>query len=135
VEDGDVEAVLREGEFLGDEGQGEVDGVGFEVVAEGEVAEHLEEGVMAASVADVFEVVVLAAGADAFLGGGSARVVALFQSEEGVLELVHACVGEQEGGIIRGDERPGANDAVSAGGKEVEKALSGFVACHGDSFG
>ena len=39
----------------------------LEVVAEGEIAEHLEEGVMARGVADVIEVVVLAAGADAFL--------------------------------------------------------------------
>ena len=43
------------------------DGVFLEVVAEAEVAQHLEEGVMAVGEADVFEVVVLASGAHAFL--------------------------------------------------------------------
>ena len=44
----------------------------LEVVAEGPVAEHLEEGVVVGVVADVFEVVVLAAGADALLRVGCA---------------------------------------------------------------
>ena len=111
---------------------GEVDGVGLEVVAEGEVAQHLEEGVMAAGVADVLEVVVLAAGADAFLRAGGARVVALFQAQEDVLELVHARVGEQQRGVVGGHERRAADDAVASFGKKVEKALSDFVTCHGE---
>ena len=52
----------------------EGDRVGLEVVAEREVAEHLEERVVARRVADVVEVVVLAAGAHALLRGGRARV-------------------------------------------------------------
>jgi hypothetical protein len=44
----------------------------LEIVAEGEVAEHLEEGVVAGGVADIVEVVVLAAGAHAFLRRGGA---------------------------------------------------------------
>ena len=77
-EDGDVElggvdaAPVGRGEQL----PGVGDGVALEVVAEGEVAEHLEEGVVAAGEADVLEVVVLAAGADAFLASGGAGVVA-----------------------------------------------------------
>ena len=43
------------------------DGLPLEVVAEREVAEHLEKGVVAGGVADVFQVVVLAAGAHALL--------------------------------------------------------------------
>ena len=39
----------------------------LEVVAEREVAQHLEEGVVAGGVADIVQVVVLAAGADALL--------------------------------------------------------------------
>ena len=61
----------------GDEVPGEADRVLLEVVAEGEVAQHLEEGVMARGVADVLEVVVFAAGAHAALAGGGAHVVAL----------------------------------------------------------
>jgi hypothetical protein len=39
----------------------------LEIVAEREVAEHLEEGVMTRGIADVVEVIVLAAGAHALL--------------------------------------------------------------------
>ena len=54
-------------ELLGDQVPGKLDGLFLEIVAEREIAEHLEEGVMARGVADIFEVVVLAAGAHAFL--------------------------------------------------------------------
>ena len=42
----------------------------FEIVAKGEVAEHLEKGVMPGRVAHVFQIVVLAAGPYAGLGRG-----------------------------------------------------------------
>ena len=73
AEDGDVELVLGQAVVLGDQVPGELDGFGFEVVAEGEIAQHLEERVMAARVADVLQVVVLAAGAHALLRAGGAR--------------------------------------------------------------
>ena len=44
----------------------------LEIIAEGEIAQHLEEGVVARGVADIVEIVVLAAGAHAFLHGGGA---------------------------------------------------------------
>jgi hypothetical protein len=59
---------------LGQQLPGVVDGVALEVVAEAEVTQHLEEGVVARGVADVFQVVVLAAGAHAALHGGGAGV-------------------------------------------------------------
>ncbi len=67
--DGHVEAVLGDAEPLlaGDQLPGEGDGVALEVVAKAEVAQHLKERVVAAGEANVFKVVVLAAGADAFL--------------------------------------------------------------------
>ena len=52
----------------------------LEVVAEGEVAEHLEERMVPARVADVLEIVVLAAGANAFLRRRRARVIALLHA-------------------------------------------------------
>ena len=67
AEDGDVELVFGQAVVLGDQVPGELDGFGLEIIAEGEIAQHLEEGVMAAGVADVFQVVMLAAGAHAFL--------------------------------------------------------------------
>ena len=131
AEDGDVEAVFGEAVVLGDQVPGEPDGIGFEVVAEGEVAQHLEEGVVAAGVADVFEVVVLAAGADAFLRGGGAGVVALLEPEEDFLELVHAGVGEQQRRVVGREQRRTAHDAMAVGLEEFEKALPYIVACHG----
>ena len=71
--DGDQQAVDRQPEFLGDQVPGELDRALLEIVAEREVAEHLEEGVVARRVADIVEVVVLAAGAHAFLRGRGAH--------------------------------------------------------------
>src|SRR6266851_7350392 len=78
-ENRDVELVFRNREPFGrsDQLPGVGDGFFLEVIAEGKVAEHLEKGVMALGEADIFEVVVLAAGADTFLRGGSLVVVAL----------------------------------------------------------
>src|SRR5690606_451001 len=59
--DGGPEAVPGQAELLRQEGPGEADGVALEVVAEREVAQHLEEGVVAGGLAHVLQVVVLAA--------------------------------------------------------------------------
>ena len=92
--DGDPQPLRRDAERAGDELPGEGDGLALEVVAEAEVAEHLEERVMARGVANVLEVVVLAAGADAALAAGRARIAAAVLAKEGVLELHHAGVGK-----------------------------------------
>ncbi len=129
-EDGDVELVFGDAEPVGrgDELPGEGDGVVLEVVAEAEVAEHFEKRMVAAGEADVFEVVVLAAGADAFLRSGGALVVALLDAEEDVFELVHACVGEEQRGVVGGDERGGVDAAVALGLKEAQKSFADVVA-------
>ena len=61
--------MLRIGSFssFGDEFPREADRVALEVVAKREIAEHLEERVMPRGVADLLEIVVLAACADALL--------------------------------------------------------------------
>ena len=134
AEDGDVELVFGEAEILGDEVPGELDGVGFEVVAEGEVAEHFEERVVAAGVADVFEVVVFAAGADALLRGCGAGVVAFFEALEDLLELIHAGVGEEQSGVVGRQKGAAAHEAMAAGVEEVEEALTDIVAGHRGPF-
>ena len=70
--DGGVEAVLGELPDVRDQFPGPFDGFFFEIIAEAPVAEHLEKGVVIGVQADVVEVVVFAAGADAFLGVGRA---------------------------------------------------------------
>ena len=96
----------------------------LEVVAEGEVAEHLEEGVVTGGEPDVLEVVVLAAGADALLGGGGAGVVALLAPGEHVLELDHAGVGEEQRRVVLRDERGALHPAVGALLEEAEEGLA-----------
>ena len=105
VVDGDEELVLRQAVLAGEQLPGVGDRLFLEVVAEGEVAEHLEEGVVAGRIADVVEVVVLAAGAYAFLAGGRADVVAMLDAGEDVLELDHAGVGEHQRRVVARHER------------------------------
>jgi hypothetical protein len=76
---------------------------------------------------DVFKVVVLAAGADTFLRGGGAIVVALLETEEDVLELVHAGVGEEQRGIAVRNERGAADAAMAFALKEFEEGLADIV--------
>ena len=72
--DGDQQLVRRQAEFLGDQVPGQLDRLFLEIVAEGEIAEHLEEGVVARGIADILQIVVLAAGAHAFLRRGGADI-------------------------------------------------------------
>ncbi len=92
-------------ELPGDEVPGELDGTILEIVAEREVAEHLEEGVMARGVADIVEIVVLAARAHAFLRAYRARIGALLKAGEHVLELHHAGIGEHQRRIVARHQR------------------------------
>ncbi len=126
VEDGGRQprGVEAEPPVAGDELPAPGDGVLLEVVAEGEVAQHLEEGVVPRGEAHVLEVVVLAAGAHALLGGGGAGVVALLPPGEDVLELDHARVGEEQGRVVLGDEGGGGDAAVAALLEEAEEGLA-----------
>ncbi len=102
----------------------------LEIVAEGKVAEHFEKRVMTIGEADVFEVVVLAAGADAFLARNGAAVVALLESEEDIFELVHPGVGEEQGGIVHGNERGTAHSSMAFLFEEAEEHFADFVSGH-----
>ena len=72
-----------------------------------------------AVLADIVEVVVLAAGANALLGIGSAlpggHCIGLVDgAQEDGLELVHASIGEQERGVIVRDDRGGGHCSMSS---------------------
>ena len=125
--DGRGELVLRQAEVLRHQIPGELDRALLEVVAEREVAEHLEEGVMARRVADIVEVVVLAAGAHAFLRGRGAHVGALLEAGEDVLELHHPGIGEHQGRVVARDERRRGHGLVAVPGKIVEEARPDLV--------
>ena len=132
-EDGGVEAILRQLPDLGQQAPRVGDRLGLEVVAEREVAEHLEERVMPRRRADVVEVVVLAADAHALLRRRGARVVPLLLAEEDVLELVHPGVGEQQGRVVARNERGAGHRTVTGRFEEVEEPTADFTRTHSRS--
>ena len=96
----------------------------FEVVAKAEVPQHLEKRVVAVGKADVFKIIVFAPGAHTFLRTRGPRVIAFFQAEKHVFELVHPRVGKKQSGIIRRDERRRVDLFVSV----LEEIIQKFAA-------
>ena len=76
--------------------------------------------------ADVLEVVVLAADANALLRRGGARVRPLFLAGEDVLELHHARVREHERRVVGRDERTRSDPLVLALRKEPKERFPNF---------
>ena len=125
--------VLVEAEIPRDEIPRKLDRALLEVVAEGKIAEHLEEGEMARGVADIVEVVVLAAGAHALLRRCGPDIGPLLQAGEDVLELHHAGIGEHQGRVVARHERRRGHDFVAVPGKIVEEARPDLVDAAHDS--
>jgi hypothetical protein len=125
--DGDPQPVLRQGEVAADQGPGQLDRALLEVVAEREVAEHLEEGAVAGGVADIVEVVVLAARAHALLRrGGPGRRRALRAGED-VLERDHPGVDEEQGGVAARHQRRGRDHRVVLAGEVAQEGATDLV--------
>src|SRR3546814_8603090 len=99
----------------------------LERIAEGEVAEHHEEGLLARGIADILEVVVLAARAHAFLRRRRPAVGPLLGAGEDVLELHHAGVGEHQGRIVARHQRRGRHHGVAVPGEVVEEGAADVV--------
>src|SRR5439155_26342249 len=108
----------------------ERDGVLFEIVTEREIAEHLEERVVAERRPDVVEVVVLAADAHHLLRRRRAGVLALFAAEKRVFELVHAGVREQQCGIVAWDQRGDRHDTVAVLSEVLKEGRPDLVGSH-----
>ena len=128
----DQQLVGRDAEVARQQGPGMLNGERLEVVAKTEVAQHLEECVVPGGVADIVEVVVLAARAHAFLGGGGARVGPALLAGEDVLELHHAAVGEQQRRVVARHQRAAWHDLVPMAGEVVQEGGADVVAAgHG----
>ena len=112
-EDRDKEAVLRKFQLLGDEFPSKANRVFFEVIAKGEVAEHFKERVVTGREADVFQIVVFAACANALLNGDGSRVRAGVFAQEHVFELNHAGVDEEKRRVVLRDERGALDHGVA----------------------
>ena len=114
--DGEVQAVERQLELLGDELKGPGASLLLGDAAKGEVAEHLKEGQVTAVLADAIDVV----GADALLAGDSADLLHGLLALVVLLKLVHAGVGKQQRRIV-GDEGRRRIELKTALLKEVEE--------------
>ena len=117
-----VDGVVLDQEFVG-----EMDRIGLEVVAEGKVAQHLEEGVVPGRATDVLQVVVLAPGAHTLLRAAGARARPLRLAGKDVLELVHPSVGEEQGRVVGRHQRRAGDLLMAMGHEGVEKLAANFV--------
>ena len=89
---------------------------------------------VARRVADIVEIIMLAAGAHAFLSRGGTPIGALFHAGEDVLELHHAGIGEHQRRIVTRNERRGRHELMPIGREIVEKCRPDVVdAAHGNS--
>jgi hypothetical protein len=105
---------------------GKVDRVALEIVAEGKIAQHLEERVVPRGIADVFQIVVLASGAHAPLRRSGALIRTQLLSQKHILELDHARIGKQQGRIVTGYQRTGGHHRVPALGKKFQELAADF---------
>ena len=124
-EDGRVQTVWLKADPLGAGQKFPCPGNGFllEVIAEGEVAQHLKIRAVAGRVADVFNV----AGADALLTGGDAVARGLFLAGEPGLHGGHACVDEQDGFVVLRNERKAWQTQMALRFKELQVHLAQLI--------
>ena len=121
------EPLLVEAVVLRDQRPGKLDGGVLEVVAEREIAQHLEESMVARRIADIVEIVVLAAGAHAFLRGGRALERQRLHAGEDVLELHHARIGEHERRIVARHKRAGRHMFMAVLAEEIDECSADIV--------
>ena len=124
-----IEPVFGQAIHLRQEFPGPAQRFVLEVIADRPVAQHFEHRVVCAVVAYVFQVVVFARHAQAFLGVGDAPVIGHLVAEEEILELVHPRVGEHEGRILFVHNRRRRHNFMLFGGKKVQEKLSDFGRC------
>ena len=131
VVDRGVEVLLGEAEAAvgdrpGGELPGQLDGAFLEVVAEAEVAVHLEERAVARGLTDLLDV----EGAHALLHAGGARVGRGLLPEEVRLERHHAGVDEQQRGVVV-EQRSTGDDGVPTLLEEAQPAAADLGGLHG----
>ena len=127
VIDGDQQLVLGNPEIAGQQFPGIGDGLFLEIVAKAEIAQHFKEGMVARGVTHIVEVVVLAAGAHAFLRRGRAGIVAVFQPGEQVLELHHPRIGEHQRRVVARHQGRAFDAAMAVPFVEVEEGRADVV--------
>ena len=127
---GNPELFRRQAQVAGKKLPGEAYRLALEIIPEAEIAEHFKKGVVARGVAHIFQVVVLAAGAHAALAAGRAHIGPRISAEEGVLELVHARVGEQQRRVVGGHQRATRHAGVPLLLEIGQKGLANLTRSH-----
>ncbi len=126
VVDGNPQQVSVDAECLGCQLPAPRDDLALEVVAEAEVAEHLEEHQVTLGTADIVEIVVLATRSGALLAADGPLVRRHFITDEEGLERHHAGHGEQHGRIVW-NQTGRWHHSVSACREEIEKGVAQLV--------
>ena len=121
----DIELIDGQLQLLGDEFPGPAGSVLLEVIAEGEVAQHLEVGAVAGGLADIFDI----GGADALLaaGGTEAAVRQEFLAGEVLFQRRHAGIDEQKACLILRHQRRRGQAGMPLADKKFEKTLTQLV--------
>ena len=101
-----------------------LEGFTLEVVTKRPVAQHFEEGMVACGVTHILQVIVLATCTQAGLHRCSSVVRAFVGTQEHILELDHARVGEHQCGVVAGHQRTGFHDGVALGCKKFQERLA-----------
>ena len=121
--DGGVQAILVQPHHLRQKFPAPGNGLVLEIVAEGEVAQHLKIGAVAGGLADIFNV----AGADALLAGADPVTGRLLFALEVGLHGGHAGVDEQKAGVVLGNQREAGQAQMALALKKAQKHLSQLV--------
>ena len=100
-----------------------MDGVLFEVVPKGEIAQHLKVGAVAGSFADVLNV----SGADALLAGADTMARGLLLPGEPGLHGGHAAVNQQQGRVILRDQGKAGQTQMALALKKGQEHLAQLV--------
>ena len=95
----------------------------FEVILEGEVAQHFKEGAMTGSDAHALDI----RGADALLAGGHAVTGRLFLSQKPLFHGGHAAVDQQQAGVVLGHQREAVQTQVALALKEAQVLFTQFI--------
>jgi hypothetical protein len=82
------------------------------------------------SASNLLQIVVFSTRPNALLGAACPDIVAFFEAEENILELVHPCIGEEQRRVIVGNEAGTGDDGMSPVLEILKKQCPDFFACH-----
>ena len=122
------EEVAGGGQLL--HGLAQFNGAFLEIIAETPIPQHFKKRVVAHGVAHVVQIVVLAAGADAFLVGRGADVRAFFHARKDIFELHHARIRKHQCRVVVRHQRAGRHDRMTVLFEIVKKRPSDFTGFH-----